>query len=195
MGDTAVRGLVPTFPEGDETRAPGDLGLIEAFLNTVDLERGGEDFDSPEALADWLGRYGLLDDGAALTESNRRRALAVREALREMLLANHDGIEAPPEALQLLQTEAAALPLTIDLAGDHAHLRPTGTGLDRAIGAMLAIVFHAMHDGTWTRMKACRNDTCHWAFYDASRNRSGKWCSMAICGNRTKVANYRERQA
>jgi predicted RNA-binding Zn ribbon-like protein len=51
-----------------------------------------------------------------------------------------------------------------------------------------------MHDGTWSRMKACRNDTCHWAFYDASRNRSGKWCSMAICGNRAKVANYRERQ-
>lgn len=194
MGDTAVKGLLPTFPVGDETRAPGDLGLIEAFLNTVDFEKGGEAFETPEALADWFVRHGLLDPGASLSEPERKRALAVREALREMLLANHDGIDAPPAALELLQTEAAGLPLTIDLSSDHAHLRPAGSGLDRAIGAMLAIVFHAMHDGTWSRMKACRNDTCHWAFYDASRNRSGKWCSMAICGNRTKVANYRERQ-
>lgn len=195
MGDTAVKGLIPTFPAGDQTRAPADLGFIEAFLNTVDLESGGEEFDTPEALAEWLGRHGLLTDAASLTEADRRRALAVREALREMLLANHDGIDAPQAALELLQGESAGLPLTIDLSSDHAHLRPAGTGLDRAVGAMLAIVFHAMHDGTWSRMKACRNDTCHWAFYDASRNRSGKWCSMAICGNRTKVANYRERQS
>lgn len=195
MGDTAVRGLESTETVGDETRAPGDLGIIEAFLNTVDIEKGAEGFDTPEALAGWLVRHGLLDPGATLTEAERRRSLAVREALRDMLLANHDGIDAPPTALEVLRGEAAALPLTIDLSSDHAHLQPTGTGVDRAIGVMLAIVFHAMHDGTWTRMKACRNDTCHWAFYDASRNRSGKWCSMAICGNRTKVANYRERQA
>ncbi|MBW3563024.1 MAG: CGNR zinc finger domain-containing protein, partial [Actinobacteria bacterium] len=43
------------------------------------------------------------------------------------------------------------------------------------------------------RLKVCRSDTCRWAFYDSSRNRSGKWCDMAVCGNRTKVANYRER--
>lgn len=194
MGDSAVTGLVPTFPAGEETRAPGDLGLIEAFLNTVDFEKGVEDFETPRALGDWFARHGLLGADTSLSESDRQRALAVREALREMLLANHDGIDAPSTALEVLQGEAAALPLTIDLSTDHAHLQPTGTGLDRAIGAMLAIVFHAMHDGTWSRMKACRNDTCHWAFYDASRNRSGKWCSMAICGNRTKVANYRERQ-
>lgn len=195
MGDTAVPGLVPTFAEGDQTRAPGDLGLIEAYLNTVDLEGGAEDFDRPEALADWLVRYQLLSEGTRLTEGDRQRALVVREALREMLLANHDGIDAPPTALDVLRSEAAALPVTIELSEGHAHLRPTGTGLDRAISILLAIVFHAMHDGTWSRMKACRNDTCRWAFYDASRNRSGKWCSMAVCGNRTKVANYRERQA
>ena len=194
MGDTAVTGLVPTFPAGEETRAPGDLGLIEAFLNTVDFEKGAEDFETPEALGDWLVRHALIEAGDRLSEADRKRALDVREALREMLLANHDGIDAPPAALALLRGEAAGLPVTIELSTDHAHLQPTGGGLDRAIGTMLAIVFHAMHDGTWSRMKACRNETCHWAFYDASRNRSGKWCSMAICGNRTKVANYRERQ-
>ena len=42
-------------------------------------------------------------------------------------------------------------------------------------------------DGTWSRLKACREDDCHWAFYDRSRNRSGQWCVMAVCGNRNKA--------
>jgi predicted RNA-binding Zn ribbon-like protein len=44
-------------------------------------------------------------------------------------------------------------------------------------------------------MKACDDEDCRWAFYDQSRNRSGKWCDMAECGNRHKVRRYRSRQA
>ena len=58
---------------------------------------------------------------------------------------------------------------------------------------MLAIVFRAMEDGTWARLKACREDTCQWAFYDRSKNRSATWCSMAVCGNRAKARTYRQR--
>jgi predicted RNA-binding Zn ribbon-like protein len=50
-----------------------------------------------------------------------------------------------------------------------------------------------MADGTWDRLKACAADDCHWAFYDHTRNRSGRWCSMAVCGNRAKVERFRER--
>ena len=48
--------------------------------------------------------------------------------------------------------------------------------------------------GTWSRFKACRKDTCGWIFYDHSRNRSSNWCSMTICGNRSKTAGYRRRE-
>jgi predicted RNA-binding Zn ribbon-like protein len=50
-----------------------------------------------------------------------------------------------------------------------------------------------MRDGTWDRMKACRADDCEWAFYDSSRNRSGTWCSMEVCGNRAKARAFRAR--
>jgi len=50
-------------------------------------------------------------------------------------------------------------------------------------------------DGTWARVKACVADDCQWAFYDSSRNRSGRWCDMAVCGNREKVRTYRSRQS
>jgi len=72
-------------------------------------------------------------------------------------------------------------------------LEPCAEGPDGALAALLAPVAEAMSDGTWARVKACRADGCRWAFYDFSRNRSGTWCEMAVCGNREKVRAYRER--
>jgi len=73
-------------------------------------------------------------------------------------------------------------------------LEPLAGGVAGALGRILAIVCAATVDGTWARLKACRNDGCQWAFYDASKNRSATWCSMSICGSRTKVRAYRQRR-
>src|SRR5205085_112591 len=78
---------------------------------------------------------------------------------------------------------------------DHASWRiePVSNGVDHALGQMLATVFRSMSDGTWSRMKACGNPDCRWAFYDATKNHSGRWCEMASCGNRMKARAFRER--
>jgi len=52
-----------------------------------------------------------------------------------------------------------------------------------------------MADGTWSRLKVCANEACGRVFHDGSRNRSGRWCSMATCGNRMKSRAYRRRRA
>ena len=52
---------------------------------------------------------------------------------------------------------------------------------------LLAAVDRARADGVWERLKVCARDECRWAYYDASRNRSGRWCSMTDCGNRVKM--------
>ena len=57
---------------------------------------------------------------------------------------------------------------------------------------MTAISLTAMLDGSWLRLKVCRN--CEWSFYDNSKNRSGSWCSMQLCGNRLKTRAYRTRR-
>ena len=54
--------------------------------------------------------------------------------------------------------------------------------------ARSSLVLDAERAGAWRRMKACRKESCGWLFYDRSRNRSVNWCSMTICGNRTKTA-------
>ena len=73
------------------------------------------------------------------------------------------------------------------------HLQPGSDGLAGALAALLVPIAKASGDGTWQRVKACRADDCRWAFYDRSRNHSGTWCDMAVCGNRTKVRAYRRR--
>ena len=72
-------------------------------------------------------------------------------------------------------------------------LAPAIPGFAGAMARLLVPVAQAIGDGSWQRVKACRANDCRWAFYDRSRNRSGVWCEMAVCGNRTKVRAYRER--
>ena len=67
-----------------------------------------------------------------------------------------------------------------------------GVSADDALGRIVAVAVTAMLDGTWPRLKVCRN--CGWSFYDYSKNRSASWCSMQLCGNRAKTRAYRKRR-
>lgn len=179
---------------GGRQPAPGPLATVQAFINTTDIEGGTEELASPGALRDWLAARGLLPTGATLGDDDLDRALAAREALRDLLAANH-GDPVEPSAVETLNRLAPAAALRVRFSPDgRAALAPAAPGLDGALGRLLAIVHDATLDGTWARLKVCRNDVCRWAFYDASKNRSGAWCTMAICGSRLKVRAYRQRR-
>ena len=172
--------------------APGDLEVVRAFVNTLDVDEGVDALDSPRTLATWLRERGLLRGGAA-TRSDLADARRLREAVRALLLANN-GISVPKQAAFTLDRAArrAALAVRFDPVGT-ARLEPGAGGVAGALGRIVAVVSTAMADGTWSRLKACRADDCRWAFYDRARNRSRRWCSMAVCGNRTKARRYRRR--
>lgn len=183
-------------PADDHPKAaPGDLNHIRRFVNTLDLEDHSDEIAEPEALRDWLAERGLIDDRAELTPADVRHAHAVREALRKLLLANN-GDPLDQDAVEALNAAAKGAELQLRVAPDGtAELAPVRTGIDAAIGRLLAIVHTAMADGTWTRLKACAmHDSCEWAFYDWTKNGSGTWCDMKVCGNRAKARAYRERQ-
>ncbi|HVT42409.1 MAG TPA: CGNR zinc finger domain-containing protein, partial [Acidimicrobiales bacterium] len=87
-------------------------------------------------------------------------------------------------------------PLLAVLGDDgQVALRPDREAAFPWVARVLVIVRDAQHDGTWARLKACRNDECHWAFYDRSHAGRGAWCDMAVCGNRIKNRNLRSRRA
>ena len=176
----------------EEQAAPGRLELVRRFVNTQDVEDGIEELATPAAARAWLREHGL-PDVPRLDASRMERLIGLRETLRRLLLANNGETQVNP-ALERLRAEAARVPLQVrfDNEGQSA-LVPGGAGIDAVIGELIGIVHEAMADGTWRRLKVCRSETCEWAFYDRSRNRSGTWCSMAVCGNREKARSYRHR--
>jgi predicted RNA-binding Zn ribbon-like protein len=172
--------------------APGELELVRAFVNTLDVEDGSDELSDSRALERWLRDHGLLQSGGA-TRTDVAAARRVREALRALMAANN-GVSVRKEAAVALNEAArrAGLGARFEPNGT-ARLEPAARGVDGALGRLLAIVAAAMGDGSWTRLKACRAESCRWAFYDHARNRSRHWCSMAVCGNRTKARAYRAR--
>jgi predicted RNA-binding Zn ribbon-like protein len=175
--------------------APGELSVVRAFVNTLDMDEGVDEVARPEDLAAWLVEHDLLEKGATARPADVRRAARFREALRELLLTNNDGRSMPIGAGRTLNDVAARarLRLRVD-PGGQASLEAEGSTVDAALGRLLVIVYRAMENDTWPRLKACREDTCQWAFYDHSKNRSGHWCSMEVCGARHKARQYRERR-
>ena len=174
--------------------APGDLERVRDFVNTLDVESGDDALSSPDALRAWLEARGL-EPGRTATRADLVSARRLREAIRALLLENNGLSVRKEAALTLNRTAArAGLGLRFDSGGE-VRLEPAARGVDAALGRLLAIAASAMAEGTWARLKACRADDCQWAFYDHARNRSRHWCSMAVCGNRTKARTYRQRHA
>jgi predicted RNA-binding Zn ribbon-like protein len=179
-----------------QQEAPGELELVREFVNTADLEDGTDQLTSAAAVAKWLSDRGIAARSMRATSADLERALELREALRAVLVAHNGGAPAPMEAHRTLDRAArrARLRLGFDERGG-AGLEPEAGGADGALGRLLAIVHDAIAGGTWQRLKACRQPTCEWAFYDHTKNHSGAWCSMQDCGNRAKARAYRERRA
>jgi len=188
---------IPTeWPEpGGRPPAPSaELHRIQDFVNTNDVEAGRDAIGTPQLLHAWLVAAGAMDAGSRVTRDAHDRALAVREGIRALGLANN-GEPLDQQRLAAMNRAAARLPMVPAITGSAAwRLEPATHGVDGFLSGLLSTLVSAMADGSWSRMKACRNDACKWLFFDQSRNRSGTWCTMAICGSRMKSRAYRARQ-
>lgn len=178
----------------DDNGWPREVALVAEFVNTRDFE-GQEDLPGAAALRSWLDERGLLPAGADVREADFTRAIVLREALRDLLKVNA-GEDVRPEVVTAANGVLAGLPLVVHFDGNaDPTLVPAGDGIDAALAAIVADVVAAQTAGTWVRLKVCAKDTCKWAFYDRSKNQSGRWCSMAGCGNKVKTRAYRARRA
>jgi predicted RNA-binding Zn ribbon-like protein len=175
--------------------APGELELVRRFVNTRDVEEGTDELDGPEALLGWFVGMELLDEEASAGERDLQRALALREGIRSLLLANN-GEEVEPARLRELNRAAGSMCLTVRFDEEGSPtFEPESSGVSAALGRILTAVVRAADEGIWGRLKVCPNDACQLAFYDRSKNRSGRWCTMEVCGNRMKARAFRQRQS
>ena len=66
-------------------------------------------------------------------------------------------------------------------------------GLDWLLAAVARSAAEILVEGTQARLRICGNPVCGLFFSDNSRTHRRRWCSMAICGNRHKVASFARR--
>lgn len=171
------------------------------FVNTAEPQLGTDQLVPVSATA-CLQRLGLVPPDRLVEASDLPLLVGVREGLRRMLLghAGHNAAEAEQQAgtdpqQTGLDTMLDSVPLTLHLADDTAALRAVrARAAHHVIAAVLTAVVTSPPE-EWSRLKVCARDSCRWAFYDTSRNRSGRWCSMAGCGNIVKMRRaYRTRK-
>jgi predicted RNA-binding Zn ribbon-like protein len=174
----------------DPNDAPGRLDLLRVFVNTLDLPHGPDALGTLDSASAWCRAHGLPPVSNA-RELARLRDF--RETLRELLFGNNGegGEHSSWEALRPFARSSQFAVALDPVLGP--VLEPGGAGADRTIATMLGIVHEAVANATWPRLRACRRDTCKFAYYDRSKNGSRAWCSMAICGNREKAQRRRAR--
>jgi len=175
--------------------APEPLLAVQAFANTLDVE---DEIDLLDSVADakvWLRQSGLGTSSLWVTAALLKAAKQLRTLIRRLLAANERGDtdQKAAEALGRLASEHR-IPLRASSDG-RLEVDDTPANMpNELLAQLLGIVFQAQATGEWDRLKLCANPDCAWAFYDNSRNRSGSWCRMGLCGNRIKNRTYRERQ-
>jgi predicted RNA-binding Zn ribbon-like protein len=174
--------------------APGQLALVQSFLNTIDIETGHDDLVNVESAQTWLAAQRLVSPGTEYDERDRRRLVEVRRALHSLVAANA-GTGVQRRAVTTLNEAARRVRLGVRLHPEDGYrVMAEGVGIDRPIGELLIAVTGSMAAGSFARLKTCANDACQLAFFDSSKNRSARWCSMTRCGNRMKGRAYRQRR-
>ncbi|MET1052303.1 MAG: LacI family DNA-binding transcriptional regulator [Mycetocola sp.] len=176
--------MVLAQPDSD---IPPTLALVREFVNSVEWQVDVDSWQNPSDLADWLAahtpweRHDLDADDLDL-------ARRLREGLRCVLLmhAGHEPISATVDDLNAA-LHRLPLRMNFDATAEFGFVAAGGTTVANPLAHVLEAVDTARADGSWSRLKACSRDSCRWAYWDHSRNRSGRWCSMAGCGNYVKM--------
>jgi predicted RNA-binding Zn ribbon-like protein len=180
----------------EDAATPGPLVPALELVNTWfgHLAGGGdENLANPADLARWCRARGVEVSDEAVTDADVELARVVREGLRAAL-APHNDSEQPEDAAarERLDEVSRSLELRVTLTPepDLVAVRP---GVHDALARVLAGPVLA-GERAWSRLKVCRDPRCRTAFYDASRNCSGVWCSMAVCGAANKQRAFVERR-
>lgn len=165
----------------EDTAIPPAIVLVRDFVNSVEWQLDEDSWRSPRDLEDWLLEHAAVSM-RGLDVHDLALAKRLREGLRGVLLM-HAGHDALASSVDDLNAALATIPLRMQFEADGT----AGLAPDSPLAVILDAIETARNDGDWDRLKACSRDSCRWAYWDGSRNRSGRWCSMAGCGNYLKM--------
>lgn len=183
---------------------PADVAVVERFLNTVDRHTFGAHAAKPDdrrdrlrsaaALREWLRESSLLERGRTVEHEDVELARRLRDGVREWLAARQ-GLEHDTAAVERADEVLESVVLRASLRGDRIALVATAARRGAVLAPLVRYLVSAHESRTLDRLRICAAADCRFVFYDHSRSRSSRWCSMATCGNRVKTRRYRARRA
>jgi predicted RNA-binding Zn ribbon-like protein len=163
-----------------EKSSAGNLSLLGGYLcldfvNTVDWRLG-------ERPRDWLATYGDLI--AWSRHAGILSASGAGRLLRES--------ERSPDAADAALRSALALREAVYRIFSWDWTR-RGETLERPMWDIAQSAADLLTSGQLHRVRQCGDERCGWLFFDRSKNRSRRWCSMDDCGNRAKARRHYRR--
>lgn len=181
-----------------EFRQLGDHVALD-MINTVEQSATGpiDRWQSDADVAGWLTLAGVAAAQGAAPSGLLESARGLRETVRDLVAQRK---AQAPLALSALNRALAA-------GGSHLELAPADDGSlvmsrrypSQTAAQWLLPVAEAAADllalGDFGLVRKCESDACSLWFYDRTRSHKRRWCSMALCGNRHKVAAFRQREA
>ncbi|HEV2888280.1 MAG TPA: ABATE domain-containing protein [Jatrophihabitans sp.] len=164
------------------------------FVGTLkwrNREQSEEQLTEPDRLADWARAGQLIDEPLLVTPAKLARAVAVREALYRAVVQAIEGGEPDPAAVKMLNEAARRRPLTLRLV--EGRLRRSGS-VEQLLSSVIRDGLELLGGEQLQQVRQCTGQDCTRLFLDTSRAGKRRWCGMAECGNRAKVAAFRRRQ-
>lgn len=166
------------------------------FCNSHSRATGGDRLLDEAGLASWAARCGR-PLAAIPSTAEWRSSLQLRDRLCRVFDALIK--EEAPDRGDLDALAAAALPLAApalrwDKTARRAIAVTPPDSLQQLCRDIAADALDLLTGDQVERIKRCPSETCHWFFFDSSRNGKRRWCAMADCGTRAKVRQYRARR-
>jgi predicted RNA-binding Zn ribbon-like protein len=152
-----------------------------------------------QAVVDWLAAAGVVEPGTVRAPTGvLKLATALRSEARGLLAAAQAGrtteitvvnrvLEKGRPIVQLQPAPGRAVPVLVERRRDDSAeslLEPIAVALGRLLSG-----------GDLEHVRECEANDCTLLFHDTTKSRKRRWCSMAQCGNRMKVAAYRSRKS
>ncbi len=176
--------------------APGGLGLVQDFLNTVAIGNYGPDLLTDTALArewmagamaKWSALRGVDGEAPGLDDGDLSKLRALRGAIAEMV-AGEATFGRATNSIRGFNTSFA-----LSDTGE-VRLEPAGSGWRWLASLLWGEIFLSQQHDTWRRIKRCHNHHCGSTFYDRSKNNSGVWHDVKTCGNAANLRASRARR-
>jgi predicted RNA-binding Zn ribbon-like protein len=151
---------------------------------------------TPQDLASWLMEAGLADGLPAASRQHLAQARTLREAVYRTIKRRMGGLPPGPGDLAIINDWAGRPPPCMWLEADDGRLRVRRDATTAAalVAGLARDAVDLLGGPLADRIRECSAEDCALLFLDTSRAGRRRWCSMAACGARAKMAAYRARR-